>query len=370
MSKKATCFDKLLKWTLLGLQGRKLFSILSRPIRFKSIIIGNCSLEMGDQDKETFRRGFGLEVDPEIRTGLHTSQDQQGEPKSHQHDEQSDTCGRIECKAGEEAAETDESEGPRRKRLKASDQSDEADERCDEKDDAVEKKLVEKKGPDGEKRCENEKESAVTNRPSSSLFEPTKPEIHFSDTFVNELFIRKDGKRPQDKSVVYFLEPKERKVELKEEPKAELKAEAKEVASDNPPGSDGQSNANPSDTQRDSGAVTAQEVLGDASGKETSKVKGDRVSAERATKGESVGKPKRPKDEYRVECIQDGRKLGSTKQNYERLLLTLSPSSLDGLIASALEKAAIDLRKSESIKAYDSTWNRLRKQHPNFVRWL
>lgn len=387
MSKKATCFDKLLKWTLLGLQGRKLFSILSKPIRFKSIIIGNCSLEMVDQDKETFRQGFNLETSSEIRTGA--SSDQPGEQKP-QH-EQSDASEHAESKTAKTAvgAETDEGEEPKRKRLKASKQSAEA-ERCD---DTVEKELV-KKTSDSEMRCD-ETESASTDHPSSSLFEPIKPEIYFSETFVNELFIRNAGKRPQDKSVVYFLEPKE--AEAESEPKAELKEpkaksearpkaepetepeakkEAKEEAApDNPPEDDGKSSTRTTiDTQPGSDAV--QEVPGAAEearkdpetskDQETSKVTS--ANAERATKG-PVSKPKR-KDEYRLECIQDGRKLGSTKQNYERLLLTLSPSSLDRLISNALEKATVDLKKSESVAAYDSTWNRLKKQHPNFLRWL
>lgn len=380
MSKKATCFDKLLKWTLLGLQGRKLFSILSKPIRFKSIIIGNCSLEMVDQDKETFRQGFNLETSSEIRT--EASSDQPGEQKP-QH-EQSDASEHAECKIAV-GSEIDEGEEPKRKRLKASKQSTEA-ERCD---DTVEKELV-KKTSDSEMRCD-ETESASTDHPSSSLFEPIKPEIYFSETFVNELFIRNAGKRPQDKSVVYFLEPKE--PEAESEPKAELKEpkaksearpkaepetepeakkEAKEEAApDNPPEDDGQSSTRTTiDTQPGSDAV--QEVPGAAEearkDPETSKDQETSANAERATKG-PLSKPKR-KDEYRLECIQDGRKLGSTKQNYERLLLTLSPSSLDRLISNALEKATVDLKKSESVTAYDSTWNRLKKQHPNFLRWL
>ena len=368
VSKKATCFDKLLKWTLLGLQGRKLFAILGRPVRFKSIIIGNCSLATNEQDKETFRRGF--EIDSET-TGGRSLQD----AKSDQHETSERT------RAVEESAEE-----PKSKKLKSSEQSNPDHHSLEHRDD---KKLADekvlKKGRGEKKHCEDTGEAV--DHPSSSLFEPTKPDIYFSDTFVNEMFIRKDGKKPQDKSVVYFLVPKEepkeeQRKEHKEESKGDLKKPEGLQTADNtellkeasesltgpesltePESRSELESRSKGDHQaggQDAGSSSKDMSKSDASDQEASKVNNQR--------GRLVGKPNH-KDEYRLECIQDGRKLGSTMKNYERLLLTLSPSSLDSLIASALEKNAIDLAKSESTKTYDSIWNRLKKQHLNFVRW-
>uniref|UniRef100_T1K6F6 tRNA-specific adenosine deaminase 1 n=1 Tax=Tetranychus urticae TaxID=32264 RepID=T1K6F6_TETUR len=39
---EASCIDKILKWSYLGIQGKRLISLTRRPIRLKSIIIGNC----------------------------------------------------------------------------------------------------------------------------------------------------------------------------------------------------------------------------------------------------------------------------------------------------------------------------------------
>ena len=212
--------------------------------------------------------------------------------------------------------EKETAEEPKRKKLKQSDQSDARDDQSTEPEERV-------KGSD--EQCEEEKPG-----PPTGPFEPIKPEIYFSDTFVNELFVRRDGKRPQDKSVVYFLEPND---------------ELEVVVS--------------AGTDRPEGAPFG----GDANDQKTNKMDAKPIESDRP-----VGKRK-PKDAYRVECIQDGRKLGSTKKNYDRLLLALSPASLGGLITSSLEKNKIDLAKNKSIEAYDLTWKRLKEQCPNFVRW-
>jgi hypothetical protein len=39
---KASCTDKLAKWLIMGLQGRKLMRLLHNPIKLKGIVIGNC----------------------------------------------------------------------------------------------------------------------------------------------------------------------------------------------------------------------------------------------------------------------------------------------------------------------------------------
>ncbi|RWS30186.1 double-stranded RNA-specific editase 1-like protein [Leptotrombidium deliense] len=42
---KPSCVDKLCKWNILGLQGRRLLAFTKKPIRFETIIIGNCGQE-------------------------------------------------------------------------------------------------------------------------------------------------------------------------------------------------------------------------------------------------------------------------------------------------------------------------------------
>lgn len=42
---EASCVDKIAKWNLLGLQGRRLLGFVKKAVKLDSIIIGNCSLE-------------------------------------------------------------------------------------------------------------------------------------------------------------------------------------------------------------------------------------------------------------------------------------------------------------------------------------
>lgn len=48
---EASCIDKIAKWNIFGLQGRRLIGFINKPIKLDSIIIGNCSEELEfDQD--------------------------------------------------------------------------------------------------------------------------------------------------------------------------------------------------------------------------------------------------------------------------------------------------------------------------------
>lgn len=42
-SAKCSCIDKIAKWCVLGVQGRKLIEFTRNAIKFETIVIGNCS---------------------------------------------------------------------------------------------------------------------------------------------------------------------------------------------------------------------------------------------------------------------------------------------------------------------------------------
>lgn len=52
---KASCTDKIAKWLILGLQGRKLMGLIHNPIRLKGIVIGNC-VRVPEFDEDLFGR--------------------------------------------------------------------------------------------------------------------------------------------------------------------------------------------------------------------------------------------------------------------------------------------------------------------------
>ena len=54
---KPTCMNKLIKWNLLGLQGRRLIEYTKKPIRINNIIIGNCG-QIGEFDQQFLARLF------------------------------------------------------------------------------------------------------------------------------------------------------------------------------------------------------------------------------------------------------------------------------------------------------------------------
>ena len=263
-----------MKWSILGLQGRKLSSILIKPIRFKSIIIGHCSPELTEQDKITFRQGFDLEVDSKLEMSLKSFLD------NHTDEEQ--------LVSSVESSEPDE---PKRKKLKdesyelSSYKEDNATNRTDHetKEETIKDTINHKTDPISS-HLSYQKNVSISE--SSKLFESIKPEIYFNDfkneSVVNEMFIRKDNKKAQDRSIVYFLE---------------------------------------------SNLTT-----------------------------------------YKTEVIVEGRRHGTTKQNHERLPLTLSPTCLNELILDQLTKREIDLGTNKTIEQYDTLWNQL-KSHPNFIRW-
>lgn len=231
----------------MGLQGKKLSSILTKAIRFKSITIGNCSLQLIEEDMKEFKEGFNLKLSSELEKSIESF---------------SNHLDQINESSNE----------PKRKKLK-----DDSYDKINETDDKIIKKLNDKSI-----------EQFVLNSDSklnskSNLIELIKPDFYFDKNFINEMFIRKDNKKSQDKSIVYFLDPIDEK--------------------------------------------------------------------------------------YEIECINDGRRMGSTKKNYEKLVLKLSPQNLNTLIKKQLDRRAINLDNDEIVKIYDSLWTQLKKQIPNFVRW-
>lgn len=65
----ASCIDKILKWTHLGLQGKRLISLTRKPIRLKSLIIGNC-VETKEFDREKVDKALAITIDPESELKL------------------------------------------------------------------------------------------------------------------------------------------------------------------------------------------------------------------------------------------------------------------------------------------------------------
>ena len=61
-SNKATCADKILKWTLTGLQGRRLYPLTRQSIRLHSIVIGSCetAVDGGDDEIHVLRQSLSL----------------------------------------------------------------------------------------------------------------------------------------------------------------------------------------------------------------------------------------------------------------------------------------------------------------------
>ncbi|RWR98748.1 double-stranded RNA-specific editase 1-like protein, partial [Dinothrombium tinctorium] len=63
---KASCVDKIAKWNILGFQGRRLLAITKKPIKFDSIVIGNCT-EKPEYNGKRFRACLTIDkyqIDP------------------------------------------------------------------------------------------------------------------------------------------------------------------------------------------------------------------------------------------------------------------------------------------------------------------
>lgn len=58
-----SCIDKITKWSILGVQGKRLIAITRKAIRLKSIIIGNCVAEKAEYDEYLLKLALHVDDD-------------------------------------------------------------------------------------------------------------------------------------------------------------------------------------------------------------------------------------------------------------------------------------------------------------------
>lgn len=56
-----SCIDKIAKWTILGIQGKRLLSITHKPVKLTSIVIGNC-VQQVEYDEKLLKKALILDV--------------------------------------------------------------------------------------------------------------------------------------------------------------------------------------------------------------------------------------------------------------------------------------------------------------------